>query len=225
MNKKKNVIHHSSPITHTHHPSPITHHSDGIVWHPGQVSHDDRCRLLGQKGIVLWLTGLSGSGKSTIAVEVEKRLIKMGKLCYRLDGDNLRHGLNSDLGFSAEERKENIRRVAEVAVLFADAGLITLVSFIAPYRDMRRFARERIGADRFIEVYVKASVEACKKRDPKGLYKMAESGEIEQFTGVNAPYEVPEHPDVILDTESTGLERCVGVLLQEIQGRMVLTGE
>jgi len=196
-----------------------------IIWSKGQVSRAQREQLLGQKGIVLWLTGLSGSGKSTIAVEAEKRLIEMGKLCYRLDGDNLRHGLNSDLGFSPEERRENIRRVAEVAALFADAGLITLVSFIAPYRDMRRFARERIGAGRFIEIYVKASVEACKKRDPKGLYKMAESGEIDQFTGVNAPYEVPEHPDVILDTESTGLEQCVEVLFQEIQGRMLFNGE
>jgi len=197
----------------------------GVVWHPGQVSHDDRCQLLGQRGIVLWLTGLSGSGKSSIAVEVEKRLIKMGRACYRLDGDNLRHGLNSDLGFSPEERKENIRRVAEVAALFADAGLITIVSFIAPYRDMRRFARDRIGSSRFIEVYVKASVETCKNRDPKGLYKMAESGEIDQFTGINAPYEVPEHPDVILDTESADLEHCVEVLLQEIRGRIRLTGE
>jgi len=180
------------------------------------VSHDDRCRLLGQKGIVLWLTGLSGSGKSTIAIAVEKRLIEMGKLCYRLDGDNLRHGLNSDLGFSPEERKENIRRVAEVAALFADAGLITLVSFIAPYRDMRRFARERIGSDRFIEIYVKASVEACKKRDPKGLYKMAEEGAIDQFTGVNAPYEVPENPDVILDTEILTLDQCAERILEAV---------
>ena len=196
-----------------------------IIWSKGQVSRAQREQLLGQKGIVLWLTGLSGSGKSTIAIAVEKRLIEMGKLCCRLDGDNLRHGLNSDLGFSPEERKENIRRVAEVAALFADAGLITLVSFIAPYRDMRRFARERIGADRFIEVYVKASIATCKKRDPKGLYKMAESGEIDQFTGVNAPYEVPENPDVILDTESMGLAQCMEILVQEIRGRMILTGE
>ncbi|NOY23678.1 MAG: adenylyl-sulfate kinase [Acidobacteria bacterium] len=238
--KKQSITHHS--LDGTHHPSPITHHSldrtqntehvdahidhpNGVVWHPGQVSHGDRCHLLGQKGIVLWLTGLSGSGKSTIAVETERRLIEMGKLCYRLDGDNLRHGLNNDLGFSPEERKENIRRVAEVAALFADAGLITLVSFIAPYRDMRRFARERIGADRFIEIYVKATVEACKKRDPKGLYKMAESGVIEQFTGVNAPYELPENPDVILDTESMSLEQCVRLVLQTIRDHIELTGE
>jgi len=205
MNKKKNV---------THHPSLITHHPEGVVWHPSRVSHNDRCQLLHQQGIVLWMTGLSGSGKSTIAVETEKRLIEMGKLCYRLDGDNLRHGLNSDLGFSPEERKENIRRVAEVAALFADAGLITLVSFIAPYSDMRRFARERIGSDRFIEIYVKASVETCKKRDPKGLYKRAESGEIDQFTGVNAPYEVPGHPDLILDTEILTLDQCVAGILE-----------
>jgi len=219
MNKKEKITHHPSPIIHhsldgTHHSSPITHHSDGVVWHPGQVSRTQREQLLGQKGIVLWMTGLSGSGKSTIAVEVEKRLIEMGRLCYRLDGDNLRHGLNSDLGFSPEERRENIRRVAEVAALFADAGLITLVSFIAPYRDMRRFARDRIGRDRFIEIYVKASVEACKKRDPKGLYEMAEKGVIDQFTGVNAPYEVPEHPDLILDTENLTLAQCVERILE-----------
>ncbi len=191
-----------------------------IIWHKGHVDRSQREQLLHQRGLVLWLTGLSGSGKSTIAVEVEKRLIETGRLCYRLDGDNLRHGLNSDLGFSPEERKENIRRVAEVAALFADAGLITLVSFIAPYRDMRRFARGRIGKERFIEIYVKASVETCKKRDPKGLYKMAESGEIDRFTGINAPYEVPEHPDVILNTESMNLEECVGTLFQVIQDKM-----
>jgi len=164
-----------------------------------------------------WLTGLSGSGKSTIAVETEKRLIEMGKLCYRLDGDNLRHGLNSDLGFSPEERKENIRRVAEVAALFADAGLIAIVSFIAPYRDMRRFAREKIGGECFVEVYVKASIETCKRRDPKGLYKMVESGKIDRFTGINAPYEVPEHPDLILDTETLSLDECVNQLLSFVK--------
>ena len=225
--RTQNTEHISAPLPehrtrNTEHISASVHHPDSIIWSNGHVDRSQREHLLGQKGIVLWLTGLSGSGKSTIAVEVEKRLVAIGKLCYRLDGDNLRHGLNSDLGFSADERRENIRRVAEVAALFADAGLITLVSFIAPYRDMRRFARHRIGEDRFIEVYVKASVEVCKKRDPKGLYKMAESGEIDQFTGVNAPYEIPENPDVILDTESTGLEQCVGVLFQEIRGRMAI---
>ncbi len=201
----------------TEHLSTPTHHPEGVVWHPGQVSHDDRCQLLHQRGIVLWLTGLSGSGKSTIAVKLEKRLIEMGRACYRLDGDNLRHGLNSDLGFSPEDRKENIRRVAEVAALFADAGLITIVSFIAPYRDMRRFARGRIGTDRFVEIYVKASIETCKKRDPKGLYKMAESGKIAQFTGVNAPYEEPEQPDLILDTEQFSPDQCVGMLLKALK--------
>ncbi len=196
------------------------HPVDGVIWHSGSVSRNDREKLLGQHSMVLWLTGLSGSGKSSIAVGMEKRLIEMGKLCYRLDGDNLRHGLNSDLGFLPEERKENIRRVAEVAALFADSGVITIVSFIAPYRDMRRFARERIGRGRFIEVYVKASLETCRKRDPKNLYKMAESGKIGQFTGVDAPYEVPEHPDLVLDTEILSLDECVNQLLSFVKEKL-----
>ena len=185
--------------------------SESIVWSTGLVTRQEREQLLGQHGCVVWLTGLSGSGKSAIAVALEKRLMKQGRFVYRLDGDNLRHGLNRDLGFSPEERKENIRRVAEIAALFSDAGIITLVSFISPYRDMRRFARERIGAG-FLEVYVKASLETCRKRDPKGLYRKAESGELPEFTGVNAPYEEPENPDLVVDTERLTVDEAVSYI-------------
>ncbi len=188
--------------------------NSGVVWSQGDVTRAQREALAGGKGLVLWFTGLSGSGKSTIAIAVEKALINQGRLCYRLDGDNLRHGLNADLGFSPDERRENIRRVAEVAALFCDAGLITLVSFISPYRDMRSFARERIGSDRFLEIFVKAGVETCRSRDPKGLYRKADSGEISDFTGVDAPYEEPEHPDLVLDTEIQRVDESVKQVLE-----------
>ncbi|OCL27704.1 adenylyl-sulfate kinase [Orenia metallireducens] len=190
-----------------------------IVWHEGKVSYQDRCDNLGQEGLVVWFTGLSGAGKSTIAVEVEKELIKLGKVVYRLDGDNVRHGLNSDLGFTAEDRNENIRRIAEVAALFKDAGLITLASFISPYQEIRDFARQRAGEDNFIEVYVKADVETCAERDPKGLYEKAKSGEIKNFTGISAPYEVPENADLVLDTVKLSVEEAVTKVLESIDQR------
>jgi adenylylsulfate kinase len=186
---------------------------DNIKWHSGEINKAAREELLGQQGMVLWFTGLSGSGKSTIAVEVEKELYRRGKASYRLDGDNLRFGLNKDLGFTAEGREENIRRIGEVAALFADAGLITLASFISPYRAGREAAREAAGAENFKEIYVKASVEACAERDPKGLYEKAKKGEIENFTGISAPYEEPENPDLIVDTESLSLEESVQLVL------------
>jgi adenylylsulfate kinase len=164
--------------------------------------------------MVLWFTGLSGSGKSTIAVEVEKELYRRGKACYRLDGDNLRFGLNKDLGFTAEDREENIRRIGEVAALFADAGLITLASFISPYKEGREAARQAAGVDNFKEIYVKADVETCAERDPKGLYDKAKKGEIENFTGISAPYEEPENPDLIVDTMSLSLEESVELVLE-----------
>ncbi len=193
--------------------------SENIVWHSGQVTYEDRCALLNQKGVVLWFTGLSGSGKSTIAVEVEQRLITSGKLAYRLDGDNVRHGLNADLGFSTADRDENIRRIAEIAVLFKDAGLITLVSFISPFRKMRQFARERAGSAHFIEIYVKADVETCASRDPKGLYKKAQNGEISDFTGVSSPYEAPEQAEIVLDTARFSVEVCVEQVIEYLNNR------
>ena len=145
--------------------------NENIVWHPNKVTQEERRKVLGQKGLVVWFTGLSGSGKSTIAVEVEKMLTDAGHAAYLLDGDNIRHGINSDLGFSDEDRNENIRRIAEIAALFADAGILTLVSFISPFRKMREFARERAGEGNFIEVYVSTDFATCCERDPKGLYK------------------------------------------------------
>lgn len=189
--------------------------TDNIKWHSGRVTYQDRCKLLGQKGLVVWFTGLSGSGKSTIAVDVERGLFEQGRAVYRLDGDNVRHGLNAGLGFSKDDRDENIRRVAEVAVLFKDAGLITLVSFISPLRAQRALAREKAG-EGFIEIYVKADVETCAKRDPKGLYEKARSGEISDFTGVSAPYEEPDHSELIINTAVMSLEDCVAAVLKFI---------
>lgn len=170
--------------------------NENVVWHSGKVSYEDRCSVLKQRGMVVWFTGLSGSGKSTIAVELEKMLNDAGKAVYRLDGDNIRCGINSDLGFSDEDRNENIRRISEIAALFQDAGMITLVSFISPFRKMRQFAREKAGEGNFIEVYVNTDLETCMERDPKGLYKK----KISHFTGKDSAYEEPLDPEIILDT-------------------------
>ncbi len=180
--------------------------SPNVTWHHGKIAKEDRNNLLGYNNKVLWFTGLSGSGKSTIAAELEKELHEEGKLTYILDGDNVRHGLNSDLGFSPEDRGENIRRIAEVAKLFYDAGVYVLVCFISPYIKDRRYARKLIGED-FVEVYVKCSIEECKKRDPKGLYEKAEKGEIKNLTGVDAPYEEPEKAEVVVDTDDLDLNQ------------------
>lgn len=186
---------------------------ENIKWHSGEINKVAREKLLGQQGMVLWFTGLSGSGKSTIAVEVEKELYRRGKASYRLDGDNLRFGLNKDLGFSAADRQENIRRIGEIAALFVDAGLITLASFISPYKEGREAARQAVGVANFKEIYVKADLETCAQRDPKGLYKKAKKGEIKNFTGVSAPYEKPENPDLIVDTEKLNLKQSVELVL------------
>ena len=189
---------------------------ENIIWQPAKVTHEERCEKMGQKSVVVWLTGLSGSGKSTIAMEAEKRLFEMGKIAYVLDGDNIRHGINAGLGFSKEDRMENIRRVTEVAKLFEDAGVITLVSFITPFQEMRDKAREKIGSDRFLEVHVKADFEVCASRDPKGLYKK----DIKNFTGKGSPYEIPEHPDLVLDTENADVDTCVKQLLDAIAAKI-----
>jgi len=190
--------------------------NSNITWHEGKITYEDRCKSLGQKGLVVWFTGLSGTGKSTIAVELEHRLYDKGKIAYRLDGDNIRHGLNANLGFSPEDRDENIRRIGEVAALFKDAGIITLVSFISPYRKMRDIAKERVGKENFLEVFVKADIETCIKRDPKGLYKKAKQGEIKNLTGIDAPYEEPENPDIVLDTDSLSVKESVEKVLTVI---------
>ncbi len=193
-----------------------------IVWHEHKVTREDREKLLKQKGIVIWFTGLSGSGKSTIANEVAYKLHQMGKLTYVLDGDNIRHGLNKNLGFSPEDRNENIRRISEVANLFVDAGLITLTAFISPYKKYRNFCRELVGNDRFIEVYTKASLETCEKRDPKGLYKKAREGIIKDFTGISAPYEEPEKPEIVIDTDKYSVEESVELVLKKLKEMKLL---
>jgi len=176
-----------------------------IIWHQSEVNQAAREELLKQKGVVIWFTGLSGSGKSTIANQVANALHQLGKLTYVLDGDNIRHGLNKNLGFSPEDREENIRRIGEVAKLFADAGVITTTAFISPYRKDRDKAREILEDGRFIEVFVDCALEVCESRDPKGLYKKARAGEIKEFTGIDAPYEVPENAEIVINTNDLDL--------------------
>jgi adenylylsulfate kinase len=188
-----------------------------VVWHDHKVERNERESFLKQKGVVLWFTGLSGSGKSTIANEVSYKLHKMGKLSYILDGDNIRHGLNKDLGFSPEDRKENIRRISEVANLFADAGLIAITAFISPYRVDRDFCRNLVGEGRFIEIYVKASLDTCEKRDPKGMYKKVRAGIIKEFTGISAPYEEPLNPEIIIDTDKESIEGSTSKVIDKIE--------
>jgi adenylyl-sulfate kinase len=197
-----------------------------IQWSAPALSRDERWRLLGCHGRTLWFTGLSGSGKSTVAAALEAELLRRGIMTYRLDGDNIRHGLNAGLGFSAADRAENIRRIAEVARLFADAGVVALVSFISPYRADRDAARRlheaptnpASGALPFFEVFVDAPIEVCERRDPKGLYKKARAGQITGFTGIDDPYEPPEKPDLVLQTERTDLGACVRACLQLVEG-------
>lgn len=187
--------------------------STNITWHAGSVTRADRERLLGQRGVTIWLTGLSGSGKSTIAVAAERALAERGRVAYVLDGDNIRHGLNKNLGFSPEDRSENIRRIGEVAKLFTDAGLITLTSFISPYRSDRDAVRAIMQPGDFLEVHVDASLDTCEARDVKGLYKKARAGEIPEFTGISAPYEAPEKPELVLDTNGQSVEQSVARLI------------
>jgi adenylylsulfate kinase len=188
-----------------------------VTWHSHKVTQEDREALLTQKGFVMWITGLSGSGKSTIANEVAYKLHKMKKLTYVLDGDNIRHGLNKNLGFSPEDRNENIRRISEVSKLFTDAGVIAITAFISPYKEYRAFCREIVGPGRFFEIYTRASIESCEKRDPKGLYKKAREGKIKDFTGINAPYEEPEKPELILDTDKETIEESVEKVLKTLK--------
>ena len=193
-----------------------------VHWHGGEINRPERAQLLGHGGATLWFTGLSGSGKSTIAVALEQALYQRGVLVYRLDGDNIRLGINRNLGFSAEDRAENIRRVGEVSKLFVDGGVIVLSSFISPYLVDRQIVRELHEADNmpFIEVFVDCSLEAAEERDPKGLYKKARAGEIKNFTGIDDPYEAPEAPEVHLHTDQQSLEEEVEHLLTllETQG-------
>jgi len=188
-----------------------------IVWHQGAVTREDREELNGHKGCTVWLTGLSGSGKSTIAVDLEKRLCERGVRSYILDGDNIRHGLNKNLGFSPDDRTENIRRIGEVAKLFTDAGTVTLTAFISPYRADRDQVRGLMKAGDFIEVYVDCPVDVCEQRDVKGLYKKARAGEIKEFTGISAPYEAPNSPELTIKTSQQSVEQSAKQILAHLE--------
>lgn len=188
--------------------------TDDIIWHSHPVVQSQRAELKEQKPCVLWFTGLSASGKSTVAGALEEILTKQGYHTYLLDGDNVRHGLCKDLGFSEEDRKENIRRIGEVSKLMADAGLIVLASFISPFRADRQIVRDLLNEGEFIEVFVDASIEQCKQRDPKGLYEKAERGEIKQFTGIDSPYEAPVNAEIHLDTEHKSIPESVSQILE-----------
>jgi len=194
--------------------------SKDITWHISKVSIEDRAILQRQNAVTIWLTGLSASGKSTLAYELERRLHDLGHANFVLDGDNIRHGLSSDLGFSPENRKENIRRVAEVARLFNDAGVVMITAFISPYRDDRAVARNILGQERFIEVYLAADISVCERRDPRGLYSRARAGEITNFTGISAPYEAPENPTVKLDTGRQSVDQSIAQLLEAVLPRL-----
>jgi adenylylsulfate kinase len=194
-----------------------------VTWHDHRVSSEDREQLKGQRGAVLWFTGLSGCGKSTIANTVDHMLHQMGKHTYLLDGDNIRMGLNKNLGFSAEDRAENIRRIGEVAKLFSDAGIITLTAFISPYRVDRDAVRGLLKDGEFVEVYVNASLETCEGRDPKGLYKKARAGEIKGFTGIDDPYEAPENAEIVLDSDTKGIDDLAGEVVEYLKAKGFLT--
>src|SRR5437588_7294371 len=195
-----------------------------ITWHEGHVTASERAALLKQKGATLWFTGLSASGKSTIAFTLEHALIQRGNLAYVLDGDNIRHGLNKNLGFSATDREENIRRIGEVAKLFADCSVITMTSFISPYRkdrDTVRALHEAAGVP-FIEVHVNTPIETCEQRDPKGLYKKARAGQLKNFTGIDDPYEPPRNPEVAVDATATSPQEAAALLLDYLQRQRIV---
>jgi adenylylsulfate kinase len=196
--------------------------STNIKWHEGNIDRSKRETLLDQKGVCLWFTGLSGSGKSTLAAAVEKELYERGHLCYVLDGDNVRHGLNGDLGFSDEDRKENIRRIGEVSKLFVDAGLITLTAFISPFKTDRQAIRDKLETDQFIEVFVDCPLDICEQRDVKGLYAKARKREITAFTGISSPYEAPEHPEIVVNTGEQNLETSTKIVIDYLINNHVI---
>ena len=194
---------------------------NNIFWHSAKINNANREKLNGHQGICLWFTGLSGSGKSTLANEVEHALHEKGIHTYLLDGDNIRHGLNKDLDFSAEGRKENIRRIGEVVNLFVDAGTVVLTAFISPFIEDRNRVREILPADKFIEIFVDCDLETCEKRDPKGLYKKARAGEIQNFTGINSPYEAPENPELIINNgKGSSLNKNVEQIIKFVENQI-----
>lgn len=197
------------------------HVSNNVAWHPSQVVMSDRKRMLHQEPATVWLTGLSGAGKSTIAFELERCLMAQGHMAFVLDGDNVRHGLNRDLGFSHLDRTENIRRIAEVAKLFNDAGLVVITAFISPYAQDRAMARKIIGEERFIETHLCAAISVCEERDPKGLYRKARAGAICDFTGISAPYEAPDRAELSIDTGRMTVEESVAEIVGALARRFL----
>lgn len=193
-----------------------------IVWHDHHIIKQDRASTKNQKPCILWFTGLSGSGKSTIANAVETKLFELKKHTYLLDGDNIRMGLNRDLTFSDEDRVENIRRIGEVAKLFVDSGLIVLTAFISPFKKERKSVRELVEDGEFIEIFVDTSLEVCEKRDPKGLYKKAKKGEIPNFTGISSPYEAPNNPEIHIQTDRMSIEGAVDIIIEYLQAKRYL---
>ena len=190
-----------------------------VKWHHGKITKEERAKLLNQKGATIWLTGLSGSGKSTIAVELEHALIENKHQAFILDGDNIRHGLNKNLGFSPEDRTENIRRIGEVAKLFTEANIITVAAFVSPYREDRDNVRKLLGDGEFIEIYVKCSLEVCEERDTKGLYKKARAGEVKDFTGISAPYEEPLNPELTIDSSKLSIEESTRITFDYLEAK------
>ncbi len=195
-----------------------------IVPHEARITRKDREGMKGHKSFIIWFTGLSGSGKSTLSHKVEEKLFEMGVHTYVLDGDNIRMGLNRDLGFSEEDRRENIRRIGEVAKLFVDAGIVVLTAFISPYRRDRDFVRNLVEEGDFIEVYVKCPLEVCEKRDPKGLYKKARAGIIKNFTGIDDPYEEPLNPEIVVETDKMSIDECVNKIIGYLVNRGLVKG-
>jgi len=195
---------------------------ENLTWHIGEVDREARAAAHGHRGAVLWFTGLSGSGKSTIGHRVERMLIERGAFAYVLDGDNIRHGLNSDLGFSPEDRVENIRRIGEVSRLFADSGALVVSAFISPYREDRDRIRGLMGPGEFVEVFVDTPLEICEARDPKGLYKKARAGEISNFTGLDAPYEAPVSPEVHLETAGLSIDEAAAQVISYLEEQKIL---
>ncbi|SDX12510.1 adenylyl-sulfate kinase [Paenibacillus sp. CF384] len=202
----------------------MDHKSNNITWHHSNISRDDRQSRNRHRSCTLWLTGLSGSGKSTLAFALEKELYARGIASYVLDGDNIRHGLNRDLSFSDEDRQENIRRIGELSKLFVDAGLVVLAAFISPNEKDRNMVRELLGPGDYNEIYVKCSLEECEKRDPKGLYRKARSGQIPNFTGISAQYDIPSAPELIIDTEQLTIEQSITAIIQYLDERNYLIG-
>ncbi|KYG32132.1 adenylyl-sulfate kinase [Alkalihalobacillus trypoxylicola] len=196
---------------------------DNIVWHETTIKKEERNKQKGHKSTILWFTGLSGAGKSTLANALEHHLFQKGLSSYVLDGDNIRHGLNKGLGFSDKDRKENIRRIGEVAKLFVDSGTIVCTAFISPFKEDRQLVRKLVDEEEFIEVYVRCSLSECESRDPKGLYKKARSGEIKDFTGISSPYEEPEFPEITIDSDLLSIEESVAQIIQYLQAKQIIS--